>query len=172
MIILCFDFFYFSWCTCLSLHKYFVLFLFFPCFFSTPSAQILATDIIGIVGTINIIIDNFKREEVSIPAPALNIIHNYFERDECKLYTLNIDAYIIGKYGAAVTVTQIGCNNDLIDMILKPSVIFFTARKSGGFVVAALCVVEFDYSAVFAVTPVGKIGDNLIEFLLDFMVFN
>ena len=71
----------------------FVLFFFFR-FLSTPGTQILASDIIGIAGTINIIIDNFRRK-VSIPVPALNIIHNYFEQDECKLYTLNIMVVMI-----------------------------------------------------------------------------
>ena len=53
---------------------------------------------------------------------ALNIIDDYFARDEYKLYGLNIDTYIMAigncfegdvEYGAPVIATQIGYNNGI-----------------------------------------------------------
>ena len=86
-----------------------ILFLF--CFFclSTPGAQISATDIIGIVGTINIIINNCKRE-VSIPVPALKLF--IIILNEVKINYI----YWILIYILLESIIMI-----LVDMILKQS---------------------------------------------------
>ena len=78
--------------------NFFVL-LFFFLFLVT--AGVTRTPAINIICIINIIVERKEREEgvgdqATVPAPLPNIIDNCFEREECRIYPLNMDTTIQG----------------------------------------------------------------------------